>query len=107
MLFRSLTDSVRLESAIGHTAGNLNILLNSGGRRACLSGDVFHHPIQFARPDLVSPADFSSEKAIAVRKRMIDSYAESDMLILAAHFPDPTAGHIVRHGNSFRFKFGT
>jgi glyoxylase-like metal-dependent hydrolase (beta-lactamase superfamily II) len=100
-----LTDSVTLESAIGHTAGNLNILLKSGGRRACLSGDVFHHPIQFARPDLVSPADFNSDKAVAVRKRMIDSYADSDMMILAAHFPDPTAGHIVRHGNGFRFKF--
>ncbi|HTZ76536.1 MAG TPA: MBL fold metallo-hydrolase [Stellaceae bacterium] len=100
-----LGDHIRLESAIGHTAGNVNIILNGGGRRACMSGDVFHHPIQFARPDLMNPADYNSEMAIAVRRRMIDSYADSDMMILAAHFTDPTAGHIVRHGDGFRFKF--
>ncbi len=101
-----LTDAIRLESAAGHTPGNLNIFLNSGGKRACFSGDVFHHAIQCALPELMSPADFNSEQGIAARRHLLDTYADSDLLLLTGHFPEPTAGRIVRHGDGFRFRFG-
>jgi glyoxylase-like metal-dependent hydrolase (beta-lactamase superfamily II) len=100
-----LTDTIRLESAIGHSPGNINIMLTSGGRRACLCGDVFHHAIQMARPELASPADFDHELGVQARQHLLDTYADSDMMMLTGHFPDPTAGHIVSHGNSFRFRF--
>jgi len=39
------------------------------------------------------------------RTKLIETYAESDTLILPAHFPEPTAGHIKRHGSAYRFDF--
>jgi glyoxylase-like metal-dependent hydrolase (beta-lactamase superfamily II) len=100
-----LTDTIRFESAIGHSPGNLNIMLSAGGRRACLCGDVFHHPIQIARPDLWNPADYDHPLGEQARRHLLDTYADSDMLLLTGHFPDPSGGHIVSHGDSFRFHF--
>jgi hypothetical protein len=39
------------------------------------------------------------------RTRLVQEHADSDSLILPAHFPSPTAGHIRSHGGSYRFDF--
>lgn len=100
-----LTDHVRLAGAPGHTPGNLNIHLRGGGRNACLCGDVLHHAIQCADPTLTSPADFDREQAIRTRRDLLAACADTDTLVLTGHFPDPTVGRVVGHGDSFRFNF--
>ena len=35
----------------GHTPGSIAINLKDGGRQACFSGDIMHHPIQVYHPD--------------------------------------------------------
>ena len=34
-----------------------------------------------------------------------NSFADSDTILLAAHFPDPTAGRVVRHDGGTLFRF--
>jgi glyoxylase-like metal-dependent hydrolase (beta-lactamase superfamily II) len=100
-----LSDQVWLESAPGHSPGNLNIFIKSGGRRVCLCGDVMHHAIQCAVPELSSPADADKAQAIASRRKLLEQTADTDITLLTGHFPDPTAGRVVSHGDAFRFAF--
>lgn len=46
-----MEDGVWLESAPGHTPGNVVVNLKSGSASATLSGDVIHHPIQLSHPE--------------------------------------------------------
>jgi hypothetical protein len=39
------------------------------------------------------------------RTRLLNEQADGGALILPAHFPAPTAGHIHRHGPAYRFDF--
>jgi glyoxylase-like metal-dependent hydrolase (beta-lactamase superfamily II) len=94
-----------LEDAPGHTIGNLNIFVKSGGRSACLCGDVLHHAIQCAHPELYNNADYDRAQATATRMALLNRCADTDILVLTGHFPDPTAGRIVGYGQNFRFQF--
>lgn len=100
-----LTGHITLESAPGHSPHGLNILLDAGGRRACFCGDVIHHAIQCAVPELSNLADHDPSQAVVTRRRLLDRSADDGLLILSGHFPDPTMGHAVRHGKNFRFRF--
>ena len=39
------------------------------------------------------------------RTRLVEEHTDSGALILPAHFPEPTAGHIKRHASAYRFDF--
>jgi glyoxylase-like metal-dependent hydrolase (beta-lactamase superfamily II) len=100
-----LTKGITLEDAAGHSPGNLNIVVRAGGREACMCGDVIHHPIQCAVPELSSSADYDGARAFAARRDLLARCADSGAALLAAHFPEPTAGRVVAHGDRFRFSF--
>jgi glyoxylase-like metal-dependent hydrolase (beta-lactamase superfamily II) len=102
-----LGTDVRLESAPGHTPGNLLIHVCNGHDHAIMSGDVIHHPIQCARPHLSNAADFNGEAALQTRLNLLESCADSAKVLLTGHFAGPTAGHVVSHGSAFRFRFRT
>jgi len=96
---------VWLEPAPGHTPGNVNIVVRGGGRDAILCGDVIHHPIQLALPWLELPADFDRDQASATRRALLERCADTDIVLLTGHFPDPTSGRLRRAGDAFRFAF--
>jgi glyoxylase-like metal-dependent hydrolase (beta-lactamase superfamily II) len=72
---------------------------------ALFSGDVWHHPLQFAEPSLSIFVEQDVPSGQATRKRLIENVADTNTLVMAAHFPSPTAGRIVSHGHSLRFQF--
>jgi glyoxylase-like metal-dependent hydrolase (beta-lactamase superfamily II) len=105
----AIDDGVWLEGAAGHTPGTVVIHARGGGKTgresdAVFLGDIIHSAAQFAAPTLSSR--FCADAAASRRTRcgLIERFAERDTLILAAHFPTPTAGRIVRHRDVFRFK---
>ncbi len=101
----ALTEELTLEGAPGHSPGNLNLFIKSGGRRACICGDVMHHAIQCADPELSNFADYNREQGVASRRAMLERCADTDIAVLTGHFPDPTAGRVISHGKNFRFVF--
>jgi glyoxylase-like metal-dependent hydrolase (beta-lactamase superfamily II) len=100
-----LGDGVWLESAPGHTPGHVCVHAQSDGRHALLCADAVHHPIQLTYPHIVTTADHDPAQATETRRRLFDRYADTDTILLPAHFPEPTAGRIVGHGDAFRFQF--
>lgn len=93
---------IHLVPTHGHTPGHVSVEIISGGDRAVITGDAFHHPCQIARADWATVADFDREASSATRKRMLEDLEASGALMLGTHFARPTAGRIVRDGESWR-----
>jgi glyoxylase-like metal-dependent hydrolase (beta-lactamase superfamily II) len=101
----ALDDGLWFEPYPGHTPGNVVIHARSGGDRGVFVGDVLHHPLQCLKPEWSTRACSDPDGSRMSRIRLIEAYADSDALIMPAHFPDPTAGWIRRHRAGFRFDF--
>ncbi len=95
-------EGVRLIPTPGHTPGHCSVLVESKGEGTMITGDLLHHPIQFNDPDLVSPFDVDNDAAVATRHRVFGEYADSPTLIIGTHFAAPTAGKLVRDGDTYR-----
>jgi glyoxylase-like metal-dependent hydrolase (beta-lactamase superfamily II) len=98
-----LCDEVWLEPTPGHTPGHVSVRISSGGENALITGDCIHHPCQMARSDWSSSADYDAAQARGTRDALLDRYTDGEVLIIGTHFATPTAGHIKRDGDSYRF----
>jgi glyoxylase-like metal-dependent hydrolase (beta-lactamase superfamily II) len=96
---------VSLMPAPGHTPGHTCVLISSHGRQAVLAGDLMHTPLQLRYPEWSTR--FCADAALSRKTRVsfIERYADSEVLVLPAHFPAPTAGYIRRGGQGFQFEF--
>lgn len=98
-----LTDEVWLEPTPGHTPGHASVRLSSRGTDAIITGDVMHHPVQCSEPTWRSNFDVDAEAARQTRHAFLSRYADRPVLVFGTHFATPTAGHIVRDGQVWRF----
>ena len=96
---------LQLESAPGHTPGNVVIHLRSGTAHGIFSGDTIHHPLQIKYPEWSSAFCEDPAQSAICRRRFVERHCDTDTLILPAHFPAPTAGHIRGDGDRWRFAF--
>jgi glyoxylase-like metal-dependent hydrolase (beta-lactamase superfamily II) len=99
-----ITDEIWLEPTPGHTPGHVSVRISSQGEDALITGDFMHHPCQMARPDWRSSADYDGEWAENTRNGLLEQYADQPVLVIGTHFATPTAGHILRDGDVYRFK---
>ncbi len=98
-------DEIHFEMTPGHTPGHVCIRLDSQDRRAVLSGDVMHAPIQCREPGWSAVGCTDPALSAATRRAFLDRHCETDTLVMTAHFPSPSAGHVIRHGETFDFAF--
>ena len=97
--------SVWLDPTPGHTPGHVCLHISSGGADAVISGDIMHHPLQCAEPAWNSCFCVNPEQAQRTRREFMDHYANTNTLIMPAHFPIPSVGRIVSSGPAWRFIF--
>jgi glyoxylase-like metal-dependent hydrolase (beta-lactamase superfamily II) len=95
-------DGVRLVPSPGHTPHHVCVMIESRGQSAVFAGDVMHHTCQIPYPDWGASSDFNPDQARASRFDVLKRCAESDTLLLGAHFADPVAGRIRANGSAFR-----
>jgi glyoxylase-like metal-dependent hydrolase (beta-lactamase superfamily II) len=100
-----LTHGVQLLPTPGHTPDHYAVRLSSGGQDAIVTGDLIHSPIQCACTHLHSRPDVDREQGLLTRNTFMDTYAETDTLIAATHFPSPSFGHFVRKGDAFGYRY--
>jgi glyoxylase-like metal-dependent hydrolase (beta-lactamase superfamily II) len=98
-----ITEEVWLESTPGHTPGHFSVRISSNGENAVITGDMMHHPLQCRFPEWDDVYDVDGPLAKRTRRAFCERYADTGTLILGTHFATPSAGRIVRHGDSFRF----
>ena len=98
----ALDASVRLEPTPGHTPGHVSVHVSSRGEEAVITGDLVHHPAQFARPHWGASVDSDPEEADRTRRAFMERYADTPTLVIGTHFAGPTAGRLVRDGDAYR-----
>ena len=103
----SIDDTVTILPTPGHTPGHYCVRLRSKGAEAILTGDLMHFGIQVARPAWSAKFCVDGVASAATREIFIETYANSDVLIMPAHFPGPTCGHIIGTGGGTRFRLKT
>jgi glyoxylase-like metal-dependent hydrolase (beta-lactamase superfamily II) len=92
---------LRFEPSPGHTPGHVSVRLETSAGRAVFSGDLMHRVVQVAEPQWSSIFCADPMRAAVTRRDFVERYADSGVLVLAAHFPRP--GYIVREGGGTRF----
>ena len=99
-----LTDEIWLEPTPGHTPGHVSVRLRGREAEAVITGDLMHCPVQVAEPGWGSHFDSDVEQARKTRRAFCERYADTGIGVLGTHFHHPTAGHIVRHADTWRFR---
>lgn len=98
----TVADGVVLEPTPGHTPGHVSVRIESKGERAVITGDLLHHPAQFAHPEWRAAPDVDPDLACATRRAFFERYADGETLVIGTHFAGATAGRLVRDGTAFR-----
>jgi glyoxylase-like metal-dependent hydrolase (beta-lactamase superfamily II) len=88
----------------GHTPGHMAVLIDNGGERLIVGGDVLTNTaISFARPDWPIGSDFDRDRGIATRKQLLDQLATDRIALIGFHMAWPGAGRVERNGSAYRF----
>jgi glyoxylase-like metal-dependent hydrolase (beta-lactamase superfamily II) len=98
-----INGEISLEPTPGHTPGHVSVRIRSRGEQAIITGDMLHTPLQIAVPDWIGNFDMDRALAAQQRARFVKASADKPLLVIGSHFPQPTAGHIVSDGDSWRF----
>ena len=92
----SITGELTTVPTPGHTPGHMSIMINSGGERALVLGDVLHNTSQIQQTHWASRADIIPEQAVATRQSVLDLLETEGIPVAAVHLPAPGFGKIVR-----------
>lgn len=86
----------------GHTPGHTNWLIQSGGERLLIWGDIVHlAAVQLARPEARLIYDVDTDLAAATRAKVLEWCAAERLTVAGAHLGFPGFGRVVRSGGRF------
>lgn len=86
----------------GHTPGHTSYLLDDGGEKLLILGDIVHnHAVQFARPETAIEFDVDPKQAVAARKKAFQWAAKERFMVAGMHLPFPGLGHVRKDGKAF------
>lgn len=100
----AICPELTLRPTPGHTPGHCSIFVESAGKRAVITGDLMHNPIQLELPEDTVRFDMQQDVARQTRRRFVDEMANTDVFVIGSHFSDPTAGWVVRDADGCRFE---
>ncbi|WKN52626.1 MBL fold metallo-hydrolase (plasmid) [Rhodococcus opacus] len=91
---------ITLRSAPGHSAGHAVYEIASNGQRLIAFGDLFHSPVQIAKPHWPAQPDIDTERSTQSRHAILQRLTQDNTLGFGIHFADVTFGRVVvrEHG---------
>ena len=98
-----ISEELWTEPSHGHSPGHIHLCIESKGERGVITGDLMHHPIQTALPGRPARFDMDTGRGQQTRVDFVERYRDSGVLVIGAHFADPTAGWIRSEGDGQRF----
>lgn len=98
-----ISEELWTEPSHGHSPGHIHLCIESKGERGVITGDLMHHPIQTALPGRPARFDMDTARGQQTRVDFVERYRDSGVLVIGAHFADPTAGWIRSEGDGQRF----
>lgn len=99
-LSESLSESLWLRPAPGHTPGSSVVWLDAG-KPAVFVGDLTHCPIQIVRPNDPCGWDEDFQEAAVTRKRILTEASRRRAVVVPAHYPGHGGATVVARGDAF------
>ncbi len=89
----------------GHSPDHASISFASNGAIGFFPGDVFHHPVEIGRPDLMTIFDRDAERVRASRDWAFAFAADHDAIVFSSHAPASSVGRISRRDDGYDWRF--
>ncbi len=99
-----IAPGVTLRASPGPTPGHCSIEIVSRDKVAVITGDMIHHALQAAMPDICSNFCHDEDGARATRRRQLDQWAQNGTIVIGTHFADPVAVAVERVKAGWRFR---
>lgn len=88
----------------GHTPGHSGWMINSGGQKLLIWGDIAHLPsLQFANPHIGVAFDTDGKQAYDTRLKILDMAASERLLVAGMHLDFPPFGHVRKQDQAYAF----
>ena len=99
-----LVPGIRSVVTPGHTPGHTLYMVESGGEKLLLWGDLMHAAAaQFPDPSVSLRFDMDSAAASEQRKKVFADAAEHRYWVAGAHLPFPGIGHLRMNGSGYTY----
>ncbi|UOD32090.1 MBL fold metallo-hydrolase [Massilia violaceinigra] len=99
-----LVPGVKSSATYGHTAGHTSYMVESGGKKLLLAGDLIHvGAVQFDEPGVTIAFDSDEKSARTQRLKAFDAAAKDGILVAASHLQFPGIGHVRSAGKSYQW----
>lgn len=100
----SVVSGITSLPSFGHSPGHLAYMLESGGQRLVITGDIANHPVwSLQKPDWEVRFDMDKAKAAAARKAVFGMIAADRIPFIGYHMPFPAVGFVEAMGEGFRY----
>ena len=99
-----LVPGIRANPTGAHTPGHTTYLVESGGQKLLLIGDLIHvAAVQMENPGVTIQFDSDQKAAAAARKKEFDAAAKGGTMIGGAHLQFPGMGYLRSEGKGYRY----
>ncbi len=99
-----VVSGIRAVDAFGHSPGLMAFTIESEGKRLLNWADTCnHYVVAIQRPDLHLDVDDDKDKAVAIRKRILDMAATDKLFVAGYHMPFPGIGFVEKAGGAYRW----
>jgi glyoxylase-like metal-dependent hydrolase (beta-lactamase superfamily II) len=100
----AVASGVTAVDAFGHAPGLMAFHIESDGKQLMITADTFtHYVMAVQRPEWHFDMDDDKEKAVAVRKRMLDQLSADRVFVSSFHMPFPGLGWIEKSADGYRW----
>ena len=99
-----LVPGIRANPTGAHTPGHTTYLVESGGQKLLVIGDLIHvAAVQMENPGVTIQFDSDQKAAAAARKKVFDAAAKDGTMIGGAHLQFPGIGYLATQGKGYRW----
>lgn len=100
----AVASGITAVDAFGHAPGLLAFHVESEGKQLMITADVFtHYVMAVQKPEWHFDMDDDKEKAVAVRRRMLDQLSADKMFVSSFHMPLPGIGWIDKTASGYNW----
>jgi glyoxylase-like metal-dependent hydrolase (beta-lactamase superfamily II) len=85
---------IKAITAVGHSPGHTMYQIESRAQKLLQWGDLAHHPVLLARPELSIIFDFDRTEAVQSRLKVLDWVAKERVEVFGCHFGFPGRGYL-------------
>ncbi len=97
-----IAEGIKIVSLAGHTPGHTGYEFSSKGQKILFWGDTIHaQNVQLKHPEVSVVFDIKPAAAVAMRKKLLPTLVDGNVLIAGPHLIFPGVGRLHKDGNAY------